>query len=119
MPALDTVADYIADARVLLQDTVEPYRYPSAELVGNINLGLLEIRRMRPDLMAGTFRSSIPRYTTTNASTTNVALDVQYRVALLYYVCGHAQLRDDESTQDARSLAFINKFTAQMLTLGA
>ena len=118
MPALDTVADYIADARVLLQDTVEPYRYSSAELVENINLGLLEIRRMRPDLMAGTFRTSIPKYSSSSTSTA-VALDVQYRVALLYYVCGHAQLRDDEATQDARSLAFINKFTAQMLTLGA
>lgn len=118
MPALDTVADYIADARVLLQDTVEPYRYSSAELVENLNLGLLEIRRMRPDLMTGTFRTSVPKYSSTSTSTA-VAIDVMYRVALLYYVCGHAQLRDDEATQDQRSLAFLNKFTAQMLTLGA
>lgn len=119
MPALDTVADYIADARVLLQDTVEPYRYSSAELAENLSLGLLEIRRLRPDLMASTFRTSIPKYTAANASTTSVTLDVQYRMALLYYVCGQAQLRDAEDVQDARSLAFLNKFTAQMLTMGA
>jgi len=119
MPALDTVADYIADARVLLQDTVEPYRYSSAELVENLNLGLLEMRRLRPDVMMSTFRTSIPKYTTTNTSTTNVVCDVQYRMALLYYICGQAQLRDAEDVQDARSLAFLNRFTAQMLTLGA
>lgn len=118
MPALDTVADYIADARVLLQDAVEPYRYSSAELVENLNLGLLEIRRLRPDVMASTFRTSIPKYSAASTSTA-VAVDVQYRVALLYYVCGQAQLRDAEDVQDARSLAFLNKFTAQMLTLGA
>ncbi len=118
MPALDTVADYIADARVLLQDTVEPYRYSSVELVENLNLGLLEMRRLRPDLMAATFRASIPKYSIATPNTA-VVCDVQYRMALLYYVCGQAQLRDAEDVQDARSLAFLNRFTAQMLTLGA
>jgi hypothetical protein len=118
MPALDTVADYIADARVLLQDAVEPYRYPNAELVENLNLGLLEMRRLRPDLMMATFRSSIPKYSSTSTSTA-VACDVQYRMALLYYICGQAQLRDAEEVQDARSAAFLARFTAQMLTLGA
>lgn len=117
MPALDTVADYVADARVLLQDAVEPYRYPSAELVENLNLGLLEMRRLRPDLMMTTFRSSIPKYSI-SSPTTAVACDVQYRMALLYYICGQAQLRDAEEMQDGRALAFLNRFTAQMLTLG-
>lgn len=119
MPALDTVADYVADARVLLQDTVEPYRYATAELVENLNLGLLEMRRLRPDVMMSTFRSSLPKYTTTNTSTTNVVCDVQYRMALLYYICGMAQLRDDEATQDNRASIFLNKFVSQMLTIGA
>lgn len=116
--ALDTVANYVADARVLLQDTVSPYRYSTAELVENINLGLLEMRRLRPDLLLTSFRSTFPSYSA-DAMSTTVVVDVQYRVALLYYICGMAQLRDDEATQDARASGFLNKFTSQMLTIGA
>lgn len=116
--ALDTVANYIADARVLLQDTVSPYRYSDAELVENINLGLLEIRRLRPDLLMASFRSTFPSYSA-NSTSTSVAVDVQYRMSLLYYICGMAQLRDDEATQDVRASGFLNKFTSQMLTIGA
>lgn len=116
--ALDTVADYIAHARVLLQDTVVDYRYSDDELVDNLNMGLLEIRRLRPELMLATFNGSIPVYSATSP-TTAVACDVQYRPALLYYICGQAQLRDDEATQDQRATVFLNKFTSQMLTIGA
>lgn len=118
MPALDTVADYITDARVLLQDTVEPYRYSSAELVENLNLGLLEMRRLRPDLVRSWLRSSPPSYSVSTPST-SVAVDLQYRSALLYYVCGMAQLRDAEDVQDARSAAFLVKFTNQLVTIPA
>lgn len=116
--ALDTVADYLAHARVLLQDTVSDYRYSDAELVENLNMGLLEMRRLRPDLMLATFGGSIPKYSESSTSTA-VACDVQYRSALLYYVCGQAQLRDDEATTDSRAAVFLNKFTSQMLTIGA
>ena len=115
--ALDTVADYVRNARVLLQDTVADYRYSDTELVEGLNLGLLEVRRLRPDLMRSYFRSSIPTYTTTSMSTTAVAMDPMYRVSLLYYICGQAQLRDDENSQDARASVFLNKFVAQMLTI--
>lgn len=118
MPALDTVANYITDARVLLQDTVSPYRYGDAELVENLNLGLLEMRRLRPDLLMSSFRSTFPSYSASSTSTA-VAVDVQYRVALLYYICGQAQLRDDEAVQDSRASVFLNKFVSQMLTIGA
>jgi hypothetical protein len=114
--ALDTVADYVRDARVLLQDTVADYRYSDSELVEALNLGLLEIRRLRPELVRSYFRTSLPTYSST-AMSTAVSMDYQYRVPLLYYICGHAQLRDDENTQDARATIFLNKFTAQMLAI--
>lgn len=114
--ALDTVSDYVRDARVLLQDTVADYRYSDSELVEALNLGLLEIRRLRPELVRTYFRTSIPTFTST-AMSASVPMDQQYRVSLLYYICGHAQLRDDENTQDARASAFFSKFIAQMLTI--
>lgn len=114
--ALDTVADYISSARTLLQDTVSPYRYPDADLVNALNMGLLEVRRLRPDLVKSYFRAAIPTYSAGSTGTT-VPFDPQYRVSLLYYICGQAQLRDDEATQDARATVFLNKFTAQMLVI--
>lgn len=116
--ALDTVADYLSSARVLLQDTLSPYRYSDAELVNGLNLGLLEARRLRPDLLKSYLKTTPPSYSSGSPSTT-VAMDPQYRVALLYYICGQAQLRDDETTQDARATVFLNKFTSQMLTIAS
>lgn len=116
--ALDTVQDYIDRARVLLLDEVEPYRYPSADLVENLNMAILEIRRLRPDIVQSYLRTSLPEFSAA-ATATSVPIDPQYRVALVYYICGHAHLRDEENTQDSRATAFLNKFVAQMLTIQA
>jgi len=48
-----------------------------------------------------------------------VPIDPQVRVAFVYYICGMAQLRDEENTQDARSAMFLNKFVSQLLTIMA
>ena len=46
---LDTVQDYITDARVLLQDLISPYRYDDPSLLTALNVALLEARRLRAD----------------------------------------------------------------------
>lgn len=116
--ALDTVQDYIDRARVLLLDQVEPYRYPDTDLVEALNLGILETRRLRPELLSSFFRGSLPDFSTADMGAA-VPIDPQYRTAFIYYICGHAHLRDDEITQDSRAVAFLNKFTAQMLAIQA
>jgi hypothetical protein len=114
--ALDTVADYVAEARTLLQDTVEAYRYSDASLVSALNLGILTARRLRPDLFLG---GTIPSFTEADiATTTAFDMDEQYRVPFVYFIVGHAQLRDEEDTQDQRAAAFIGKFTTQLTVLG-
>lgn len=114
MAALATVADYISEARVLLQDTVAPYRYPDADLVAGLNLAVLEARRLRSDLFLGV--TTLPTYSAASTGTT-VAIDEQYRVAFVYYVCGHAQLRDDEGNQDVRAGTFLKMFATQLTSL--
>jgi hypothetical protein len=114
--ALDTVQDYVDRARVLLLDQVEPYRYPTIDLVEALNMGILETRRLRPDLLKSFFRGSLPDFTV-GALDAQVPIDPQYRVAYVYYICGQAQLRDDENNQDSRSAAMLNKFVAQMLSI--
>lgn len=116
--ALDTVQDYVDRARVLLLDTVSPYRYDTNDLVEALNMGILEARRLRPELFKSYFRSSLPDYSSA-AMSTAVNIDPQYRVAFVYYICGQAQLRDDENVQDSRAVTFLNKFTAQLLSIAA
>ncbi len=115
MATLDTVQDYVNAARTLLQDTVGPtYRYPDLDLVFGLSLAMLRARALRPDLFIAR-SAAVPNYTVND--TTLVVIDQQYRPAVLYYVVGHAQLRDEEDTQDARAGAFLSKFTAQLLSL--
>lgn len=116
--ALDTVQDYIDRARVLLLDQIEPYRYPTADLVESLNEGIMEARRLRPELLQDFFRTSLPDFDGSNMAA-SVPLDQQYRVAFVYYICGQAQLRDEENTQDSRAAAFLNKFVAQMTSIQA
>jgi len=111
---LDTVQDYVREARTLLQDTVPAYRYSDAELLSALNLGMLTAWRLRPDLFIAL---STPPYFTSNDGT-SVTMDVGYRMPFIYFMVGHAQLRDEEDTQDARAAAFLGKFTQQLMGLG-
>lgn len=114
--ALDTVADYVAEARVLLQDLVETYRYSDAELVSALNMGILTARRLRADLFLES--TSLPSFAEADiAASTAFDMDEQYRVPFVYFIVGYAQLRDEEDTQDARASAFIGKFTSQLAML--
>lgn len=113
--ALNTVADYITEARRLLQDSVAPYRYPDAHFIAALNIGMSEARRLRPDLFLGR-ANAVPDYTATN---TPVAFDVQYRSALAYYVAGRVVLADGETADETRAAAFMNRFVAQIGGLAA
>jgi hypothetical protein len=114
--ALDTVSDYITNVRRLLLDETVPYRYGTADMIDALNLGIQEMVRLRPDLFFKAMRTNaIPSYSS-DSTYTAVAVDYRYRGALLYYVMGMMQLRDDESTQDSRAAAFIQRFSAQLLT---
>lgn len=118
--ALETIGQYLTEARRLLQDQITPYRYPEADLVDALNVGLMEARRVRADLFLPVF--TMPWFD--SAATIDdtfkskpVPLDPMYRSTLVYYMVGRAQLRDDESTTDQRAAALLTKFTAQLLTV--
>lgn len=113
MAALSTVQDFVGEARVLLLDEVPPYRYQDSDLVTGLNMSLLEARKTRPDLFLTTSPiGSVPSYSAVD--TTVVTIDPQYSVPLVYYMCGNAQMRDEESTQDSRAGAFMAMFKQAM-----
>lgn len=113
--ALDTVQDYIDKSRALLQDAVIPYRYSDADMMDALNQGIMESRRIRPDITLASFRLTLPEYLTVGST---VAIDPQYRMAFVYYICGQMQLSDQEDVQDTRAIAFLNKFTGQLTSGG-
>jgi hypothetical protein len=114
---LSTVQDYLTEARTLLQDLAVPYRYPDADLVRALNVGLLEARRVRPDMYIMS-DGVVPSYSESNP-TAVVDVDQMYRSSLVYYVIGRAQLRDAEEDTDARAAALLNKFTSQLLVFAS
>lgn len=119
MAALDTVGQYLEEARRLLQDEIVPYRYEDDDLVDALNIGLLEARRLRADLFLPLF--DIPYFDSSDTidMTATVTIDPMYRQSLIYYIVGRAQLRDDESTTDQRAAAMLTKFTQQLLTIAS
>lgn len=111
--ALDVVSDYVSLARVLLQDTVNsPYRYADSEIVVALSVALQEARRLRPDLF---LNQTLQSFTANDSTAVN--MDPMYRMPLVYYMCGHVQLRDDEETQDQRAAAFLSLFNSKLLTV--
>jgi hypothetical protein len=119
MPALETLGQYLEEARRLLQDEFTPYRYPNDDLIDALNIGLLEARRLRADLFLPAF--TIPWFDPAKQTAPDlvkpVPFDPMYRQSLVYYIVGRAQLRDDESTTDARAASLMTKFTAQMISI--
>ena len=109
---LQTVEDYVNEARILLQDTLPPYRYDDVSLVSGLNLALAQAFKLRRDLFLK--YDEVPFYASLSGS--EVDIDQGYRRAVLFFICGHAQLRDEEETTDSRASAFFNAFTMQMTT---
>jgi hypothetical protein len=112
--ALSTTSDYGAAARILLQDQTAPLRYPDTDLALALSIALEEAHRLRPDLFLGI--TSVPTYTALD--TTAVTMDERYRMALVYYIAGWTQMRDDEYTQDGRAGVFLQKFVAILTGAG-
>ncbi len=117
MSALETVADYIADARTLLQDIVSPFRYDDASLLVALNVTLLETRRIRADLFVFRHHDRVPSFS--NVDTTELEMEHPFRLALVYGTCAHALARDQEDVQDARSTSFMRIFYDMMLGIRA
>jgi hypothetical protein len=108
--ALDTVGQYVAQARVLLQDNVAPYRYTDADFIFALNAAMLEARKLRSDLFLND-PGNVPEYTLVGDS---VDIPHQYRIAFLYYVTGFVGLREVEPEEEGRAAAFMKLFTMKL-----
>jgi len=106
---LETVSDYIEDARTLLLDRIAPFRYNDVSLLVALNLSLLEGRRLRPDLFIYKYGNQVPSYSAIDGQKVNI--EPQFRKAFSYGTAAHALARDQEDVQDQRSNLFMDVFS--------
>jgi len=112
------IGGIIAQVRTLLQDVSlegSEYRYSDDSLMMNLNMGLLEMYRMRPDIFLAEY-FTVPQYTVGQFDNT-IPIEQQFVPSLVYYVVGMTQLRDDEGTQDQRAGIFLSKFTSMLMAV--
>lgn len=96
------LADVVADARVTLNDLAADaanQRHSTAQLERYGNDGLNDLFLLRPDLFFGQFSS----YTGQGiASSADLPVHARYRHVLADYVVWRAEMKDDESVNNAR-----------------
>ena len=114
--ALDTVANFITEARGLLLDEAVPYRYSDASLVSALNMAIEESYRLRPDMWLSFFELPLPQYLVA-APTDVVVIPKGFKTAFLFFITGHIQLRDAEDVSDARAGSLLSAFANKLLTV--
>ena len=112
-----TLADAIAQARQVLQDQKEPYRYPTADLVRYYNNALDQVRRYRPDLYMKFVGKEKPSYAASDTAQP-FPLDPMYFEPVVYYMAGYCSARDDEFVTGERFSALMNGFLSQLTRAG-
>lgn len=116
----NTIGDLIGEARTLLQDKVQlpVYRYSDDELMRTFNAAMNEVRTKRPDLFLGLgLRTPLTVYVVPGDLTTTFPFDMSVYNAVVYYLVGRTELREDTFADDSRAVGMMNKFNAQLLSL--
>jgi hypothetical protein len=113
------VSDLLERVRQVLQDQDQNgYRYPTSDLVGYLNDAVTEAKRLRPDMFIGTYKKT-RTFVSTNPSTDYSAvpfpLSDDVFTAVVGYVVGFAEIRDDEFAVDGRAMTFMNSFTQKLM----
>ncbi|WP_020095681.1 hypothetical protein [Methylobacterium sp. 285MFTsu5.1] len=109
---LDTVKDYVDQARIILQDQVVPFRYPDNDIINALNLACLRASGWRYDVFMGV----VPNFGPLEDST--AAIPAQMRPAFLNYVVGQIEVRETEATDEERASSFLASFRAEMVGQG-
>ena len=120
-----TLNEVVDETRRILQDTVDTapggFRYEDEAYITALNYGIIEMRRIRPDIFAGRFTDPLPKYTVGQLITlpaTDVALNDQWISPLTAYMAGWIETTDDEFTMDGRAGLFLQRFTTQLMMGG-
>jgi len=108
--AKPTVEDAVKAARVILQDETAPYRYTDEQLVNSFNQCQYEIKRIRPDLLLGSYGKE-PEIYTPLTWTSEIPFTSSIFQLVVFYLAGVSELRDDEFTTDGRAATLMSAFS--------
>ena len=109
----------VTEAREILQDTEEPYRYSDAILLNILNRALQELGRIRPDAFWTTFSTDdivVPEVATADLGTT-FPIPMQFYLPVVSFIVAWAEVLDDEFTTDGRAGMLLQQFKTQVLQL--
>lgn len=105
------VSQLFSGVRDLLQDKVPPYRYPDESLFEILNEGVIEMRRVRPDLFIGKLASDVALVAQLGDT---LPFPQQFYGPVKNYVVGRAEMRDDEFTNDKRAQTLYGAYFAAL-----
>jgi hypothetical protein len=107
------IGSLITSAREILKDSDEvEYRYSTESLVSAINSATTIAFNLRPDLFKIT--EAVPYYTGADVDEP-FPLPLNYYNSVLFYVVGHAEMRDDEYSDDARAKELMAKLEYDLM----
>jgi hypothetical protein len=104
------VSDLVIVVRETLQD-MDGDRYSDVRIMRALNLGILEVRRTRPDYFIGTYDQ--PIWLATDMTET-VPLPQDMLSPVTVYAIGWIEMGDDEYSEDGRAAAMMKKFSTDL-----
>lgn len=109
----------VDEAREILQDSEEPYRYSDTVLLNILNRALQELARIRPDAFWDTFVTDdiVVTEVTSGTLSTTFPLPMQFYLPVVSFIVAWAEVLDDEFTQDGRAATLLQQFKTQVLSL--
>ena len=113
-----TIASMVDAARMLLQDRLAPTRYSDSDLLEGFNQSLALIRKNRPDAYITRFGQENFTYTPAEMGQT-FPLDATFVPPVISYMVAWCELSDDQYSTDGRAAALFQRFSAQIMMLGA
>lgn len=109
----------ITEAREILQDTQEPYRYGDPTLLNILNRALQELGRIRPDAFWTQFSVDdivVPEVTSGDLETA-FPVPMQFYLPVVSFIVAWAEVIDDEFTVDGRAGTLLAQFKTQVMGL--
>lgn len=104
-----TFQNIVDRARIDLQDAAKT-RYTDAEMLQYAIDGVLEARRLRPDLFFGGYGTTTTSYVLADT----FPLPPQYEMLFLHYIVFRSETRDDEYAVDGRAVAMLARFEKEL-----
>lgn len=114
-----TYQNAIDEAREILQDTEEPYRYTDGILLNILNRALQELGRNRPDAFLSTFDTDdivVPEIATGTLGTDFVPPSMFF-LPIVSFIVAWTEVLDDEYAVDGRAALLMQQFKMQVLGL--